>query len=109
MLRTILMEANMPDGFVRLSEQTCDSDTQWLWNDRIPFGAVTTLEGDPGTNKSTLAYYLAAGLTVGRRIYRNPQLIDGGAVLLQGEESSSKASAFSGVAWGGPGPRIRCR
>jgi hypothetical protein len=38
---------------------------RWLWEHRIPFGALTVLEGDPGLGKSTLTADLAARVTRG--------------------------------------------
>ena len=60
---------------------------RWLWPDRIPAGAVTMLEGDPGQAKSTLTYDLAARTTRGRPMpgsrRGNPPA---GVVLIQGED-----------------------
>jgi len=80
----------MAEGFVNLATQTQTKKTEWLWQGRIPFGAITILEGDPATNKSTLTYYLTAALTRGRTIYGNPEPVDGGVVLVQGEDSESR-------------------
>jgi putative DNA primase/helicase len=38
---------------------------EWLWRDRIPFGKVTLLAGDPGLGKSLVALDIAARVTVG--------------------------------------------
>ncbi|QDU21800.1 AAA family ATPase [Urbifossiella limnaea] len=38
----------------------------WVWPNRIPRKAVTTLDGDPGQAKSTVAYDLIARVTGGR-------------------------------------------
>jgi AAA domain len=38
---------------------------EWLWAGRIPRGALTVLEGDPGEGKSTLALDIAARVTKG--------------------------------------------
>lgn len=38
----------------------------WLWYARIPRGAFTILEGDPGLSKSTITIDIAAQLTTGR-------------------------------------------
>lgn len=38
---------------------------EWLWRGRIPFGALTIIEGDPGTGKSTLTLDIAARLSNG--------------------------------------------
>lgn len=42
------------------------SGSDWVWAPYVPAGALTILEGDPGTNKSTLIYDLAARLSSGR-------------------------------------------
>lgn len=65
------------------------TEQQWLWNNRIPLGGITLLEGDPGHGKSTLMDDLVARLTSGRPMplseNQGPKLT-GGAVLLKGEE-----------------------
>ena len=38
---------------------------EWLWQDRIPFGAITILGGNPGLGKSLLTLWLAAKLSRG--------------------------------------------
>ena len=38
---------------------------RWLWEDRIPLGKVTILQGEPGVGKSTLAFDLAARVSRG--------------------------------------------
>lgn len=37
----------------------------WVWDDRIPTGAITMLAGRPGVGKSTTALDVAAAITVG--------------------------------------------
>jgi len=39
---------------------------EWIWQRRISRGKLTMLEGDPATNKSTLAVDMAARISVGR-------------------------------------------
>lgn len=39
--------------------------TRWLWDQRIPIGALSLLAGPEGLGKSTLAYWLAARVTRG--------------------------------------------
>jgi len=67
-----------------------EARTNWLWQDRIPIGAVTTLDGDPGSGKSTIICDLAARLTIG---YPMPDCDEpvsaAGAVLFQAEDSLS--------------------
>lgn len=38
---------------------------QWLWEERIPFGKVTLLDGEPGAGKSILALEIAARVSRG--------------------------------------------
>ena len=42
------------------------TQTSWLWKDRIPFGKITILDGDPGLGKSLVTLDLAARLSTGR-------------------------------------------
>jgi hypothetical protein len=41
---------------------------RWLWPNRIPFGKLTILDGDPGLGKSVLALTLAAALSRGEAL-----------------------------------------
>src|SRR5262245_50043852 len=62
----------------------------WLWANRIPQGAITLLEGDPGQGKSSIAYDLVTRLTRGDPMPNckdTPRPRPAGAVLLQGEDS----------------------
>jgi hypothetical protein len=61
---------------------------RWLWPGRIPLGAVSVVDGDPGQSKTTLTLDLAARVTTGRAM----PLCEGttapaGAVLIQAEDS----------------------
>ena len=56
-----------PRGKVSLirADQVEAEQVEWLWPERIPFGAITVLGGDPGLGKSLLAVWLAAQLSRG--------------------------------------------
>jgi hypothetical protein len=41
---------------------------EWIWQDRIPRGKVTVIDGDPGVGKSTLTLDLAARVTTGAQM-----------------------------------------
>lgn len=60
----------------------------WLWNNRIPLGALTIVEGDPGQGKSTLLYDVAARVSKGRPMpFCAEEPTPGGVVVLTGEDS----------------------
>src|SRR5579884_4088984 len=60
---------------------------QWVWRDRIPLGALTVLEGDPGQSKSTLLYDLVARVTSGKPMpFCKGKPKPAGVVLIQGED-----------------------
>ena len=60
---------------------------RWLWRDRIPLGAITTLEGDPCSGKSTMTCDLTARVTTGRPMPGSDDAIPpAGAILLQAED-----------------------
>lgn len=59
----------------------------WLWQDRIPLGAITILEGDPEQGKSTITCDLIARVTTGRPMpFATKKLPPAGAVLLPAED-----------------------
>jgi archaellum biogenesis ATPase FlaH len=80
------------EGFTLLSDVT-ESETEWVWEGRIPIGEITILEGDPGTNKSSLCCALAGCLTKGVAMPHatskgRPR--KGGTIFLVGEDSITK-------------------
>jgi len=63
------------------------SETHWLWAERVPLGAITTLEGMPGCGKSLLIADLAARLTTGRAFPEcEASLPPSAAILMQAED-----------------------
>jgi hypothetical protein len=63
---------------------------EWLWPERIPFQAITLLDGPPGTGKSVLTYDLVARLTSGKPLPNCSEAFSpAGVVLLQAEDSIS--------------------
>ena len=67
---------------------------KWLWSGRIPFGAITLLEGDGGVRKSTLALNIAAAVTLGCPLpgARHDNLAVSGGVMLLGDEDGYAAT-----------------
>ena len=64
----------------------------WLWNQYIPLGALTVIDGDPGVGKSSLALDLAARVSTGRSMPNEPATLQtepAGVILLTVEDSLS--------------------
>jgi hypothetical protein len=70
---------------VRLSDVTAEP-VSWLWPGRIPFGKLSTIEGNPGLGKSTLTLDLAARLTTGRPFPDGDSQEAAGVVILSAED-----------------------
>jgi putative DNA primase/helicase len=58
----------------------------WLWTNRIPFGEVTLLEGDPGIGKSMLTAALAAAVTGGKSLPGEEPLEPASAIIASLED-----------------------
>ncbi len=64
---------------------------RWLWQNRIPYGGLTILVGDPQASKSLLACEIIAKVTTGKPMFncrglRSPH----GVILLAGEDNLSE-------------------
>jgi hypothetical protein len=62
------------------------TELRWLWQSRIPLGALTLLDGDPGLGKSLVTLDLIARVTTGREMPDGTPGVDGGALLLSAED-----------------------
>jgi len=72
--------------FIVLDEVTTEA-VQWLWQDRIPLGGITVLDGDPGDGKSSIMYDLAARVTTGTPMPLTDDVVGpAGVVVLQAED-----------------------
>lgn len=58
----------------------------WLWENRIPLGKITLLDGDPGVGKSMLMLDLASRLSKGDPMPGESTGIIGGTVLMTAED-----------------------
>jgi RecA-family ATPase len=61
---------------------------EWLWKGFLPLGMLTLLGGDAGTGKSTVAFSLAATVTVGGTWPDGTRLASPGNVLIWSGEDS---------------------
>lgn len=74
-------------GHFTILSSVDEARPEWLWEGRIPLGAVTVLDGDPGSGKSAVTYDLAARVSCGGTMPDGtPCGAPGGVVLLQAED-----------------------
>jgi hypothetical protein len=59
---------------------------EWLWQDRIPLGKLTILDGDPGLGKSVLTMDLAGRVSAGLGMPDGSDCKPGGVVILNAED-----------------------
>jgi hypothetical protein len=69
----------------RISEVARESVT-WLWQDRIPMGKLTMIEGDPGLGKSWLCLAIAAAVSRGYGLPGNSKSDPGDVLLMTAED-----------------------
>lgn len=75
-----------PTG-IRLSTVAAER-AEWVWQYRIPRGAITILDGDPGTGKSTLALEIAARVSCGESLPDNGRPHPPRSVIILSAEDS---------------------
>lgn len=71
----------------QLASKFTPKPVEWLWEGRIPAGALTSIDGDPGCNKSSLTIDLAARVSTGREMPDDSPGRHGKVLLLVGEDS----------------------
>ncbi len=76
------------EGPIRASALV-QEEVSWLWNQRIPQGKITILEGDPGLGKSTLSTEIAATLSTGSSLPSGPPLEPAASLILTAEDGLS--------------------
>ncbi len=95
---------------LRLLSEVSPRPVEWLWENYIPLGEATIVEGHPGTNKTLLLYDIAARLTVGREMPCVPAKAsrprEGGVLFLVGEDSIPKTVRSRLVAAGADLSRV---
>jgi hypothetical protein len=78
---------------VRSLDEVKETAHSWLVYGFLPWGNVVVLEGDPGTNKSTLAVAIAAAVTVGHgTLFGQAVKCDPGRTLFIAPEDSISAT-----------------
>jgi len=78
----------------------------WLWQDYLPLGALTLLEGEPGSGASLLALHLAACVTSGRALPGGSPSTQGTVILVTGQDHPSYTIKPRFLAAGGDPARV---
>ena len=80
-----------------LFRRLCDFGSKtihWLWEDRVPRGGLTVVEGDPGITKSSVTYDIAARVSRGKPMPNCRECSPPASViLLQDEDPISRMQA----------------
>ena len=63
-------------------------EVEWLWDDRIPRGKITILDGDPGLGKSTVTLDVAARISTGRPMPDGTPGVSGSVLLCSYEDDA---------------------
>ena len=82
---------------------------RWIWPNRIPSGAVTVMDGDPGCGKSSITYDIAARVTIGRPMpaCNATAITPAGVIVVQGEDLAGQTVVPSLCAAGADMTRIK--
>jgi hypothetical protein len=97
-----------PGGvLVRLAD-VAPEQLGWLWEGRLPAGKVVTLDGDPGTGKSTVSVDWAAHLTTGNPWPDGAACPLGDVVVLSAEDGLADTIRPRLDAAGGDPGRVHC-
>ncbi len=78
----------------------------WLWQDYLPLGALTLLEGEPGSGTSLLALHIAACVTSGRALPGGAPGRQGTVILVADQDHPSYTIAPRFLAAGGDPARV---
>src|SRR6266700_925307 len=78
----------------------------WLWQHYLPLGALTLLEGEPGSGTSLLALHLAACVTSGRALPGGSPSTQGTVILVAGQDHPGYTIAPRFLAAGGDPARV---
>jgi hypothetical protein len=71
-----------------LLSQVQTQQVHWLWENRIPLGKITILDGDPGMGKSLLATHIAACVSTGQPMPDGTPGKHGGVILIAPEDGA---------------------
>lgn len=77
------------NSFILMSEVQ-QKEITYLWPPYVPLGEITVIDGDPGTNKSSITLDLAARVSTGQSMPDGTSHKAGGVVFLAAEDSISK-------------------
>ena len=79
---------------------------EWLWENRMPQGKLTMLDGDPDLGKSLLTLEIAARVSKGEPLPGNGVGVSGGVVILTAEDGLADTVVLRLIAAGADRGRI---
>ena len=92
---------------IRQDLHTVESEAvTWLWENYIPLGAISVIDGNPGVGKSTLTIDLASRITTGRTMPDGTPGAEGHVVLVNIEDDIAKTVKPRVIAAGGDPEKI---
>ncbi|MBT3765924.1 MAG: AAA family ATPase [Rhodospirillaceae bacterium] len=72
---------------VVLASQVSVKEVEWFWQDRVAYGAITILDGDPSMGKSTICLDLAARQSAGLGLPGGMKCDPAGVLILSCEDN----------------------
>jgi hypothetical protein len=89
-----------------LLSDVVEQPVAWLWQDYLPLGALTLLEGEPGSGTSLLALHIAACVTSGRTLPGGSPSTQGTVILVADQDHPGYTIAPRFLAAGGDPARV---
>ena len=81
-----------PEALVTKMSKFGKKKIYWLWQNRVPYGFLCTLAGDPDEGKSLITLYIAARVSRGEKLYDNIEDTAAAEVLILSAEDDPEST-----------------
>ena len=81
-----------PEALVTKMSKFGKKKIYWLWRNRVPYGFLCTLAGDPDEGKSLITLYIAARVSRGEKLYDNTEDTAAAEVLILSAEDDPEST-----------------